>query len=49
MEEVKKNERGNIILALALMKHLYNQGKLAEHIYHNIKKEYEKKLESLAK
>ena len=39
-----KNKKNNIILALALIKHLYNKGDIPEHVYRNIKKEYEKKI-----
>ncbi len=46
MKEVKKNERGNLILALALIKHLHNSGKLPEHVYLNIKREYEPKVKT---
>lgn len=44
MSVVRK--KGNMIIALALMKHLYNEGKIPEHVYKNIKKEYIKKIES---
>lgn len=39
-------ERGKIILALALMKHLYKEGKISEGVYKNIKKEYQRKIKS---
>ncbi len=44
MKETNKNEKGNIILALALMKYLHNNKKLPDHVYQNIKKEYEQKI-----
>ena len=44
MKEVKKNERGKGRLALALIKHVHNSGKLPEHVYQNIKREYEPKV-----
>ena len=40
------NRKGNIILALALIRHLYNKGEISEIVYKNIKKEYQKKIES---
>lgn len=36
-----EDERGKKILALALIKHLYNEGKISETVYENIKKEYQ--------
>lgn len=39
-----KKEVGNKILALALIRHLYNKGDISEHVYKNIKKEYQKNL-----
>ena len=43
MKDDKKNEKAKIILALALMKHLHNTGKISDHVYQNIKREYEPK------
>lgn len=36
-----EDERGKKILALALIKHLYNEGKISKKVYENIKKEYQ--------
>lgn len=36
-----KDKNGNTILALALIQHLYNKGAISEHVYKNIKKEYQ--------
>lgn len=36
------NKRGNLILAFALIRHLHNQGEISDHVYRNIKKEYQK-------
>lgn len=36
-------EQINIIMALALMKHLFNQGKISEKVYKKILTQYEKK------
>ena len=38
--ENNNHKKNNIILALALIKHLYNKGDIPEHVYRNIKKEY---------
>lgn len=38
--EEEKN-RNNIILALALIEHLYNKGNISKKVYKNIKKEYD--------
>lgn len=43
MKNDKKNEKSKVILALALMKHLHNSGKIPDHVYQNIKREYEPK------
>lgn len=40
-----KTEYINTILALALIKYLYNKGKISESVYKNIKREYRKYLE----
>jgi uncharacterized membrane protein len=47
MEKNKEEptEKENMILALALIKHLYNKGDISEYVYKNIKKEYVKKIE----
>ena len=42
----RQKEAGNILLALALIRHLYHKGKISECAYKNIKKEYQKKIES---
>lgn len=36
-------EQINTTMALALMKHLYNQGKISEKVYKKILSQYEKK------
>ena len=36
-------EQINITMALALMKHLYNQGKISKKVYKKILSQYEKK------
>jgi len=36
-------EQINITMALALMKHLFNQGKISEKVYKKILSQYEKK------
>lgn len=38
------NGKGNVILALALIRHLYNKGDISEIVYKNIKKEYQGKI-----
>ena len=45
MQRIKEEwrKRGNTILALALIRHLYNEGKISEHVYKKIQKEYQKK------
>lgn len=43
----EKNNVGNVILALALMRYLYNKGTISQHVYKNIKKEYEIKDENV--
>lgn len=42
MEKIKRKEKdkNTVILALALITHLYNTGKISELVYKNIKKEY---------
>lgn len=40
MDTLITKEQINIIMALALMKHLYNQGKISEKVYKKILKEY---------
>lgn len=40
-KNMTEDERGKKILALALIKHLYNEGKISETVYENIKKEYQ--------
>lgn len=43
----KDTERvGTTILALALIRHLYNKGDISEYVYKNIKKEYQKVIKS---
>lgn len=39
----EQKNKGNIIIALALMRYLYNKGDISEYVYNNIKKEYQKK------
>lgn len=41
-----KTEYINTILALALIKYLYNKGEISESVYKNIKHEYRKYLEN---
>lgn len=36
----KRKDKNTVILALALITHLYNTGKISETVYKNIKKEY---------
>lgn len=36
----QKEAKNTVILALALITHLYNTGKISETVYKNIKKEY---------
>lgn len=36
----RKEDKNTVILALALITHLYNTGKISETVYKNIKKEY---------
>lgn len=42
----EQKNKGNIIIALALMRYLYNKGDISEYVYNNIKKEYQKKIKS---
>ncbi len=42
--DTKWKNKGNIILALALIRHLYHKGEISEYVYKNIKKEYQKKI-----
>lgn len=44
MNSNKKPNRETIILALALVKHLYNKEEIPEHVYKNIKRECESKI-----
>jgi len=44
MSEKITKEQINLIMALALMKHLYNQGKISEKVYKKILDKYEKKI-----
>lgn len=43
----EKNKIGNTILALSLMRYLYNRGAISEYVYKNIKKEYQIKTEDV--
>lgn len=45
MQLDKRYKRENTILALALIRHLYHKGEISEHVYKNIKKEYQKKID----
>lgn len=47
MNSNKKNNRETIILALALIKHLYNKKAIPEHVYKNIKRECERKIKKM--
>ena len=44
MGEKITKEQINLIMALSLMKHLYNQGKISEKVYKKILDKYEKKI-----
>lgn len=43
MGEKENPEQINTMMALALMKHLYNEGKISENVYRKIVKKYGKK------
>ena len=46
-EEIRKKQKEDLerILALALIKNLYNQGKISEYVYRKIKSDTEKKVD----
>lgn len=46
-EEMRKKQKEDLerILALALIKNLYNQGKISEYVYRKIKSDTEKKVD----
>jgi len=44
MSEKITKEQINVTMALALMKYLYNQGKISEKVYKKILDKYEKKI-----
>ena len=44
MDNTINSEQVNILMALALMKYLYNQGKISEKNYKKILNEYKNKL-----
>lgn len=41
--DTKWKNKGNIILALALIRHLYHKGDISEYVYKNIKKNIKKR------
>ena len=46
-EEIRKKQKEDLerILALALIKNLYNQGKISEYVHRKIKSDTEKKVD----